>query len=55
MRSNPGGAFQSAVEIASLFMENKVATSVVDSNLTEMPFMTAKGKVMIDSSNPLVI
>lgn len=55
MRSNPGGAFQSAVEIASFFMEDKIATSVVDSNSVEMPFKTGKGKVMIDSSSPLVI
>ncbi len=55
MRSNPGGAFQSAVEIASFFMEDKIATTVVDSNAVEMPFKTAKGKVMIDESNPLVI
>ena len=55
MRSNPGGAFQSAVEIASLFLEDKIATNVVDSNLVEMPFKTAKGKVMIDTSSPLVL
>ena len=55
MRSNPGGAFQSAVEIASLFLDDKIATSVVDSNLVEMPFKTAKGKVMIDTSSPLVL
>ena len=55
MRSNPGGAFQSAVEISSLFMEDKIATTVVDSNAVEMPFKTSRGKVMIDDSNPLVI
>ena len=40
LRSNPGGAFQSAVEIAGLFMKDKVATSVVDSNQVELPFKT---------------
>jgi C-terminal peptidase prc len=55
MRSNPGGAFQSAVEIASLFMEDKIATTVVDSNAVEMPFKTAKGKISIDEKSPLVI
>ena len=55
MRSNPGGAFQSAVEIASFFMEDKIATSVVDSNAVELPFKTAKGKLMIDNSNPVVL
>jgi len=55
MRSNPGGAFQSAVEIASLFMEDKVATTVVDSNKVEMAFKTSKGKVMMEESIPIVL
>ncbi len=55
MRSNPGGAFQSAVEVASLFMEDRLATSVVDSNDVEMPFRTARGKVVLGRDTPLVL
>ena len=54
LRGNPGGAFQSAVEIAGLFMDDKVATNVVDSNQVQMPFRTTKGKSMIDDQTPLV-
>eukprot|EP00554_Chaetoceros_debilis_P007490 CAMPEP_0194077244 /NCGR_PEP_ID=MMETSP0149-20130528/3886_1 /TAXON_ID=122233 /ORGANISM="Chaetoceros debilis, Strain MM31A-1" /LENGTH=579 /DNA_ID=CAMNT_0038758193 /DNA_START=130 /DNA_END=1869 /DNA_ORIENTATION=- len=55
LRYNPGGAFQSAVEIAGLFMDDKIATNVVDSNAVEMPFRTTVGKTLIDESSPLVI
>jgi carboxyl-terminal processing protease len=55
LRGNPGGAFQSAVEISSLFYENKVATYVVDSNHVELPFKTASGRVMIPSNQPIAI
>jgi len=55
LRGNPGGAFQSAVEIAGLFMDDKVATNVVDSNQVQMPFRTTKGKSMIDDQTPLVL
>eukprot|EP00980_Cylindrotheca_fusiformis_P006362 scaffold1356_cov123-Cylindrotheca_fusiformis.AAC.43 len=55
LRSNTGGAFQSAVEISSLFFEDSVATYVVDSNNFELPFRTQKGKVSIDPQFPLVV
>mmetsp|Transcript_18654 Transcript_18654/g.24873 ORF Transcript_18654/g.24873 Transcript_18654/m.24873 type:complete len:359 (-) Transcript_18654:485-1561(-) len=55
LRGNPGGAFQSAVEISSLFFENQIATYVVDSNGVELPFKTAKGKVVVDRNDPVVI
>ena len=32
LRSNTGGAFQSAVEVSGLFFEDRIATYVVDSN-----------------------
>jgi len=55
MRSNPGGAFQSAVEIAGLFMDDKVATSVVDSNGVKSPFRTTTGNVIVDKTDPIAI
>ena len=55
LRSNPGGAFQSAVEIAGLFMKDKVATSVVDSNQVELPFRTPSDKMMVPKSDPVAI
>jgi len=55
LRGNPGGAFQSAVEIAGLFLDGKVATNVVDANQVEMPFLTTKGRSLLDDSVPLVI
>ena len=55
LRQNPGGAFQSAVEIAGLFMDDKIATNVVDANQVEMAFRTTKGKALLESSVPLVI
>ena len=55
LRSNPGGAFQSAVDLASLFMEDKIATYVVDNNSKELPFKTTKGKMLVDATDPVVI
>jgi len=43
LRSNTGGAFQSAVEISGMFLPpDRVATYVVDSNQVELPFRTPK-------------
>ena len=55
VRGNPGGAFQSAVEIAGLFMSDKLATDVVDGNGVDLKFRTSKDRVVIDENDPLVI
>ena len=55
LRSNTGGAFQSAVEISGFFFEDRVATYVIDSNEVELPFRTPKGKITIDPQFPLVV
>ncbi|KAL7516207.1 hypothetical protein ACHAWX_001248 [Stephanocyclus meneghinianus] len=55
IRGNPGGAFQSAVEIAGLFMSDKLATDVVDGNGVDLKFRTSKDKVIIDEKDPLAI
>jgi carboxyl-terminal processing protease len=55
IRQNTGGAFQSAVEIAGLFAEDKIATWAVDSTGTRLAFRTPKGKLAVDKSDPLVI
>lgn len=55
VRGNPGGAFQSAVEISSLFIDNRVATYVVDANHVELPFRTAAGRVIVDPEDPIAI
>lgn len=55
LRSNPGGAFQSAVDVASLFMENKVATYFVDGNNVKTPFTTSSKNVVVDEIDPIVI
>ena len=55
LRQNTGGAFQSAVEISSLFMSEKIATYVVDNGEVKLPFKTAKGALQLDSDIPLVI
>merc|ERR1711933_432168 len=47
LRSNPGGAFQSAIEIASFFLNNKIATYVVDGSQGKIPFKTSKDSVLI--------
>ena len=55
LRSNTGGAFQSAVEISGLFFEDRIATYVVDSNDVELPFRAPKGKLAINPQAPMVI
>lgn len=55
VRGNPGGAFQSAVEIAGLFMDDKLATNVVDGNGVELAFKTSKARVVIDEKDPVAI
>lgn len=55
IRQNTGGAFQSAVEIAGLFVEDCVATYVVDNTNVKLPFRTTKGQLAIDQSDPVVI
>ena len=55
IRQNTGGAFQSAVEISSLFTEDRIATYVVDNTNLKLPFRTAKGQVAIDKTDPIVI
>jgi len=55
LRGNPGGAFQSAVEISSLFFENKVATYVVDSNVENVPFRVPPGRVVVPADDPIAI
>ncbi|OEU14851.1 ClpP/crotonase, partial [Fragilariopsis cylindrus CCMP1102] len=56
LRGNGGGAFQSAVEISSLFLRDRVATYVVDSNQIELPFRTQKlQELVIAPDVPLVI
>jgi carboxyl-terminal processing protease len=56
LRGNGGGAFQSAVEISSLFLRDRVATYVVDSNQVELPFRTSKLQdLVIEPEVPLVI
>jgi C-terminal peptidase prc len=55
LRMNTGGAFQSAVEISSLFMQDRIATYVVDSTGANIPFKTNKGDLAIDKTDPLVI
>ena len=55
LRGNPGGAFQSAVEIAGLFMSDRLATDVVDGNGVSLKFRTAADRVAIDSSDSIAI
>lgn len=55
VRGNPGGAFQSAVEIAGLFMNDKLATDVVDGNGVDLKFRTSKDRVVIDENDPVAI
>jgi carboxyl-terminal processing protease len=55
VRGNPGGAFQSAVEIAGLFLSDKLATDVVDGNGVDLKFRTSKNKVVIDEKDPIAI
>ncbi|KAL9181479.1 hypothetical protein ACHAXT_010284 [Thalassiosira profunda] len=55
VRGNPGGAFQSAVEIAGLFLNDKLATDVVDGNGVDLAFRTSKNRVVIGDNDPLAI
>ena len=55
IRSNPGGAFQSAVEISSFFLNDKIATSVVDTNNQNIPFKTSMGDAIVDDKHPVVL
>ena len=55
VRGNPGGAFQSAVEIAGLFMSDKLATDVLDGNGVDLKFRTSKDRVIIDKNDALAI
>ena len=55
VRGNPGGAFQSAIEIAGLFLSDALATDVVDGNGVDLKFRTSKDNVIIDASDPVAI
>jgi len=56
LRGNTGGAFQSAIEISGLFLQDRVATYVVDSNQVELPFRTPKlQESSVDPDAPLVV
>ena len=55
VRGNPGGAFQSAIEIAGLFMNDKLATDVVDGNGVDLKFRTSKDKAIVGASDPVAI
>ena len=55
VRGNPGGAFQSAIEIAGLFINDKLATDVVDGNGIDLKFRTSKDRVVVDTNHPLAI
>lgn len=43
------------MEISGLFLENRVATYVVDSNGVELPFKTPSGKLAVDPKAPLAL
>lgn len=55
VRGNPGGAFQSAVEIAGLFLSDRLATNVVDGNGVELAFRTATDRTVVGARDPLAI
>lgn len=55
LRMNGGGAFQSAVEVSSFFVEDRVATYVVDGTTTLLPFKTAKNQVLVGPNDPVVL
>ena len=55
LRGNGGGAFQSAVEISSLFMNQQIATYVVDGTTAEIPFTSAVDRVLVAPDAPLVL
>lgn len=55
LRGNGGGAFQSAVEISSLFLDQRIATYVVDGTTAEIPFASAADRVVVSPDAPLVL
>ena len=55
LRQNTGGAFQSAVEIASLFVSNRVATYVRDNTEKSLAFKTQTDKLAIRPTDPVVL
>jgi carboxyl-terminal processing protease len=57
LRGNGGGAFQSAVEVSSLFLTESptVATYVVDGTLAEIPFKSVAGRALLKEDDPLMI
>jgi len=55
LRMNGGGAFQSAVEISSLFFENRIATYVVDGSTAVLPFKSASGQQIVPPEDPVVL
>jgi len=56
LRGNTGGAFQSAIEISGLFLRDRIATYVLDSNQVELPFRTPKLQdLAIDPETPMVL
>lgn len=55
VRGNPGGAFQSAVEIAGLFLSDRLATDVVDGNGVDLKFRTSTDRLVVGENDPLAI
>ncbi len=53
LRGNKGGAFQSAISVASLFMNNQPITSVFDGQGERMRFYTGNDEAI--TSDPLVV
>ena len=55
LRQNTGGAFQSAVEISSLFVSDSVATYVRDNTEKSLAFRTQTDKLAIRPTDPIVL
>lgn len=55
LRGNPGGSFQSAIEIAGLFVQDKVAVNVVDGSGKPSVFKTADVPPLVNSEKPVAI
>ena len=59
LRHNTGGAFQSAIEISSLFLSDRVATFVVDNSGQRIPFKTTTSTTqttpIVDPNIPIVV
>ncbi len=53
LRGNKGGAFQSAISVASLFMNNQPITSIFDGQGERLRFYTEKDEAI--TSDPLVV